>query len=436
MTKETMLFCLIGDPVSHSLSPAMHNSAFSSLNIDAVYTTMLVRMEEVRPSLSTLRDLQAKGINVTMPHKKTVMEFLDKVDSDADKIGAVNTILNENGKLIGKNTDSIGAVGAIKKKIRDLRGKKAIILGKGGTARALEYGLEREGTEVTLLGREEMKGEFLNGLMVDVDLICNCSPLGMDGVTNPVPVKFLDSRIAVFDAVYGTKETPLISSAKRHGCMTIGGEEMLVRQGISSFELWTGLKPEERVMLEALRKERDRRSRRKDRNVYLTGFAGTGKSSLGKRLANELRMRFVDTDDEISRRMNSSIVQIFEQYGERPFREMENLVINEVSEMNGAVVSTGGGAVLDLENVHRMRDTGVVVLLKSDPESIVERLEGNPARPLLRPSSGDSILGQVKKMQYMREPYYRLARDLEIATDGKTVEAIARELKLSLGGIE
>ena len=113
MNSSTQLYCLIGDPVAHSLSPVMHNALFSALEIDAVYTTMLVRKDDVAKSIGTLKTLDVKGVNVTMPHKKAVMEFLDEIDQEADEIGAVNTILNKDGKLIGKNTDSIGAVNAI-----------------------------------------------------------------------------------------------------------------------------------------------------------------------------------------------------------------------------------------------------------------------------------------------------------------------------------
>jgi shikimate dehydrogenase len=432
MNSSTQLYCLIGDPVAHSLSPVMHNALFSAWGIDAVYTTMLVKKDDLAESIRTLKTLNAKGVNVTMPHKRTVVEFLDEIDQEADKIGAVNTILNKDGRLIGRNTDSIGAVNAIKERVSSLKGKSAIILGKGGAAKSLDFGLKKEGVKTLMLGREEMDENNLGRLIPDSDLVCNCTPIGMNGESSPVPERFLRRGLVVFDSVYGPDETFLIRAAKKHNCIAIDGEEMLVNQGSVSFEFWTGIKPDKQVMFRAIRRLKNKKSR-KGRNVYLIGFMGAGKTTIGSKLAARLKSRYVDTDIEISNKYGNSIRTIFEREGEDRFREMERQEIDAASRKRGVVVSCGGGAVLDFTNVSKMRESGTVVLLKAEPRSIVKRLGGNMTRPLLLDSTKESELGVIKELLDSRSPYYTLARDLEFRTDGKSVDELVKEVEQSMG---
>ena len=432
MNGNSQLYCLIGDPVAHSLSPAMHNALFSALEIDAVYTTMLVRKDDVAKSIGTLKTLDVKGVNVTMPHKKAVMEFLDEIDQEADEIGAVNTILNRDGKLIGKNTDSIGAVNAIEERISNLKGKSAIILGKGGAAKALDFGLKKKGAKTLMLGREEMNENNLGRLIADSDLVCNCTPIGMNGESSPIPNRFLRRGLVVFDSVYGKNETPLISAAKKHNCIAIDGEDMLVNQGSVSFEFWTGIKPDKKVMFRAIRRLKNKKSSKR-RNVYLIGFMGTGKTTIGTKLAAKLKNRFVDTDAEISKKYGNSIMTIFEREGEDQFRKMEREEIDTTSRRGGVIVSCGGGAVVDFTNVSKMRESGIVVLLKAEPKSILKRLDGNMTRPLLLDSTKKSELDVIKGLLDFRNPYYTLARDLEFRTDEKNVDELVKEVEQSIG---
>lgn len=435
MNKNKDLYCLIGDPVSHSLSPIMQNAAFSVLNIDAVYTTMTVRKNEISVSLRTLRELDVKGFNVTMPHKKVIIEYLDEIDELANEIGAVNTVITKGGKLIGKNTDSAGAINAIKDRIGSVKGRTAIVLGRGGAARAISFGLRREGADTVMLTRDEMKESNLSRLIKNVDLVCNCTPIGMDGKSTPVPDEFLRRNMTVFDSVYNFVETPIITAARKRGCAVISGEEMLVSQGIASLELWTGKRVDKRVMQEAITRAKRERIKNQHSNLYLIGFMGTGKSIVGRILADRMEKKFLDTDIEIIKKQRGPISGIFERLGEEVFRDMEKAEIEKSSKEKGVVVSCGGGAVLDFVNVSRMRDSGTVILLNAKPKSILSRLVKGESRPLLSATTRGARYEEIKQLLQFRLPFYTLARDLVVQTDKKKVDQIVREIIGSLGDV-
>ena len=422
------LFCLLGNPVDHSVSPAMHNAAFRDLGIHGIYTTMLVKDGELENSISALRGLNVRGINVTMPFKEEVIKFIDGIDTPAREVRAVNTIVNENGKLIGYNTDILGGVEAVLSVINDLKGKKAVILGKGGAGRALSYGLGKQGMKTLTLGRTEMVEDNLAVLIDDADLICNCTPLGMTTGFTPVPKRLLRKKMVIFDAVYGNGVTDLIRDAKEMGCRTVDGLRMLVDQGASSLKLWMGIEPNREVMLKAandgIKKIRDR----KWRNIYFVGFMGTGKSSVGAKVADILKRKFVDTDLEISTQTGLPISGIFKNLGEQEFRRIERDEIEKSCRESGLVVSPGGGSVLNFENVSEMKEHGSIILLKANANTIYSRVKAEYSRPLLEGENGG--IDNVKLLNEMerRAPYYLLARDIEIVTDDKSIETVAREV--------
>ena len=269
ITTKTKICLIIGDPVEHSLSPAMHNAAYEALGIDDkfVFTAAHVRPENLKEAVAGVRVLGFRGLTCTIPHKVEVMKYLDKLDDTAKKIGAVNTVVNNNGTLTGYNTDWLGVITPIKKMLPDLTGKKAAVIGAGGASRAMVYGLKKEGATVKIFNRtveraKKLAEEFnceagsIDDLseLENYDIILNSTSLGMGEKISesPVSLEFLNDKQIVFDAVYTPYETQLLKDAKAKGAKVIHGLDMLLHQGTAQFELYTGQKAPEEVMRKVL----------------------------------------------------------------------------------------------------------------------------------------------------------------------------------------
>ena len=256
MDSQTELYGVIGNPVRHSLSPMIHNGAFRRLGWNAVYLAFEVK--NIEEALRGMRGLGVRGVSVTIPFKTEVLPFLDKIEGLAKKVGAVNTIINRRGRLIGYNTDCEGALEALEEKM-DLRGKRVVLLGAGGAARAIGFGLKERGVPLIVVNRSEERGWALSKELrcnylpisslarmkegeLEADILINATSLGMvprDGET-PIPKKFLKKGMVVMDIVYEPLQTRLLREAKEKGCVTVDGLEMLIRQGMAQFEIWTG----------------------------------------------------------------------------------------------------------------------------------------------------------------------------------------------------
>lgn len=262
---KTKIVGLIGNPVEHSFSPVMHNAAFKKTGLNYIYTAFKVL--DVGNAVKGIKALGIGGVNVTMPHKIAIIGYLDRLDRNAKKIGAVNTVVNKNGKLVGYNTDSIGAVKALEERIK-LRGKRIALIGAGGAGRAIAVGLSKKKVEIIIADRSEKKAKSLAAKTkssfariselgkLNNDILINATPAGMKPNINSmaVPASVLKRSMLVFDIVYEPVETKLLRAAKKKGCRTINGLEMLVRQGAASFELWTGKKAPVDVMRKAISK--------------------------------------------------------------------------------------------------------------------------------------------------------------------------------------
>lgn len=262
-----MKICLIiGYPIKTSLSPSIHNAGYKKLGIDDefIYLSADVKPEDLKTAMDGIRVLGIKGVSVTMPHKQTVMKYLDKIDKEAQKIGAVNTIVNRKGKLTGFNTDWTGALTALEQKT-ELKNKRIGVIGAGGAARAIVYGLKIKGAIIKIYNRSQDKAKLLaeefgcgySGLnsledLSTMDVIINAASLGMNRNTSPIDIKFLNKKQIIFDIVYSPKETKLIKDAKTIGAKVIYGYEMLLYQGVEQFKLFTGLEAPVEVMRKAL----------------------------------------------------------------------------------------------------------------------------------------------------------------------------------------
>jgi shikimate dehydrogenase len=272
---KTRVCAIIGDPVEHSLSPVMHNAAFEELGLNIVYVAFKVTRNGLKEAISGARSLGLRGLNVTMPHKNAVMSYLDETDSTAEAIGAVNTILNNQGKLIGYNTDGKGAMIALKENGIYPEEKKMLLLGAGGAAKAIAFQAAQEVEELVILNRTSAKAEKLaealhkkfgkkvkgGTLSTEVlkeelktaDILVNATSVGMHPDVNrsPVPSDLLRRDLCVMDIVYNPLETKLLMDAKAVGAKVVSGLEMLLYQGAVAFEIWTNCPAPVKVMKKA-----------------------------------------------------------------------------------------------------------------------------------------------------------------------------------------
>lgn len=276
LSGKTRVYGVIGDPIAHSLSPTLHNAAFDALRMDCVYLAFHVKSGEVESALRGMRGLGIAGLNVTMPHKSAVLPFLDEIEQTARFLGSVNTISNSNGKLLGFSTDGVGALNALKLNGVDLRSKKVLLLGGGGTAKAIAYALAGEVDKLVILNRSpqkivsltenlnrQFKAQVAGGLLEpsslqqnlkEADVLINATSVGMypDEEHSLVEPKLLKPHLTVMDVVYNPLETKLAKDAKEAGAKVISGIEMLIHQGAASFEIWTGKSAPIEVMRKAV----------------------------------------------------------------------------------------------------------------------------------------------------------------------------------------
>jgi shikimate dehydrogenase len=272
LTSKTKIFCVIGHPIEHSMSPIMWNPALQELGLDYAYLAFDVHPDGLKKAIDGIRSLGIKGVNVTIPHKKAVIKYIDEVDPIALKIGAINTIKNEAGILKARNTDAGGAKRSLLDVGFDISGKNVLILGSGGVSRAIAYILAEEANKIVLTDLIEERAaavanEIRDNMKVDIegkvtnrdninyglkkaDILINATPIGMYPKVKETPISkdLLHDGLFVFDVVFNPLETRLMKEAAEIGCQTLGGLDMLVNQGILAFEWWTNQHPNRSLM--------------------------------------------------------------------------------------------------------------------------------------------------------------------------------------------
>lgn len=276
---KVKLFALIGDPIEQTLSPAMHNAAFRALGLNCAYVTLRVPKRFLADAIVGIRALGIAGFNVTIPHKIDIVGLLDELDKSASLMSAVNTVKNDRGKLIGFNTDGDGALRALKGKIGPIKGKKVVLLGAGGAARAIAFSLAKAGAKLTIANRTVPKARALAstieqklGINVEMvslaraeltealknaDVLINATSVGMYPKADQtlVSASMMHRGLIVNDIVYKPLRTRLLREARRAGGMTIDGLGMLVQQGALAFEIWTGKRAPIKVMEAAAKRQ-------------------------------------------------------------------------------------------------------------------------------------------------------------------------------------
>lgn len=277
ITGKTQNLGVIGWPIAHSLSPVLQNAAIAKAGIDYNYTALPVEQEKLAEAVAGLKALHYRGWNVTIPYKTAIMPLLDEIDEDARIIGAVNTVVNDEGRLRGFNTDCLGFMGALVKRQVTIKDEKAVLLGAGGAARAVIWGLVKAGAKEVVLGvrnpakAESLAAEFssygrvtvsyweseeFTQVLADCALLVNTTPLGMTPKVDacpPVDWSKVKPSAVVYDIIYTPAETVFLRQAREHGHMIINGEEMLAGQGAAALQKWTGCEPDIEIMQEALR---------------------------------------------------------------------------------------------------------------------------------------------------------------------------------------
>ncbi len=405
-----MEYGCIGERLGHSFSKIIHNKLY-----DNDYTLREIEPQNLQ---AFMEEKDFRAINVTIPYKQAVIPFLDQISEEARKIGAVNTVVNKNGRLYGYNTDFSGLEALILKSGIELKNKKTLILGSGGTSKTAFCVAEHLGAkEILRVSRSKSQGVITYSEAVsehsDAQIIINTTPCGMYpniGVS-AIDINAFEHLEGVIDAVYNPLNSHLVVSAKNRGIKAVGGLYMLVAQGVFAAERFLEKsipKAEiDRIYNELLLSKR---------NIVLIGMPSCGKTTVGRELAGQLGLQFADTDDLIVEKAGKPITEIFSSEGESGFRNTEADVIKELSKSQGLVIATGGGAVLRQENVSLLKENGVLIFLDRDLQNLIT----TDSRPL---SSSKEALEKRYRERY---DIYCHSADFKISGNGSIEDNVNR----------
>ena len=438
-------YYLLGEKLSHSYSAVIHS--FFGLDYS---------LRELPPEKLSefVKSRKFDGLNVTMPYKKSIVPLLDEVDGIAEKTGAVNTVLNKNGKLIGYNTDYYGMKYALEAAKITLKGKDVLILGSGGAGIVAEkLAIDEGAASVEIVSR---KGKLNYENIYDrekTQVIINATPVGTFPFAGGAAcdVSRFKNLEGAFDCVYNPFRSKFVLDAEKIGARACGGLTMLVAQAVYSEKIWgettvgiadktadgtfettdgtaekTADKPAETSgeTFETADCENKIRAAlgevlKRETNISLVGMPGAGKTTVGRILAEKLGMGFCDTDEEIEKIAGESPEKIIEKYGEERFRKIETEIAESVSSLRGVVIATGGGTILREKNVEKLRSCGVVIWLGRDLNLLAQN-----NRPLSKSMP-------ISRLFKQREGYYVAASDKKIENDEaaeKTAEKIITEI--------
>ena len=406
-----MKYGLIGEKLRHSYSKEIHG-----LLADYDYTLCEVSLEDF-DSFAKKRDF--KAINVTIPYKEKIIPYLDYIDESAKAIGAVNTVVNKDGKLYGYNTDFFGMRSLIEKIGVSLSGLKVAVLGTGGTAKTSAAVARCLGArEILLVSRRKSEGTVTYSELyenhADVEYIINTTPVGMfpNIFDAPIDITEFKSLLGVCDTIYNPLRTPLILSAKERNIPAEGGLYMLVAQAVRASEIFLGTSYSNETILDIFNKISGRKE-----NIVLIGMPASGKSTVGKLLSEDLSRELIDTDEMIESKAKMTISEIFEKYGEEHFRALETEAVKEASAMNSVVIATGGGAILRKENVNALKEGGKLFFIDRPLQKLIPTSD--------RPLSSDREA--ITKRYNERYSVYCSVCDIKIDADD-TPQAVAQKI--------
>ena len=410
-----MKYGLIGEHLKHSYSCEIH----------AQIADYEYELHEIPPSGlgGFLKKREFNAINVTIPYKQDVIPYLDEISDTAKRIGAVNTIVNRNGRLYGDNTDFAGMLALAKHIGVDMKGRKVLILGTGGASKTGHALAEYMGAQsVYYVSRSGKDGSISYEQAVtehgDAQIIINATPVGMfpkqDG--RPIDISAFPKLEGVIDAIYNPLRTNLVLDAQERGIPAEGGLYMLSAQAVHASAVFRDIPLDESLVDKAFKSVKNDKQ-----SIVLIGMPSSGKTTVGRILAEKCGKQRADTDEYIVRKIGMPISDFFAKHGEAEFRKIEKETVAELSATGGRIIATGGGAVLDAENVRALKQNGVLVFLDRRPENLI----ATDDRPLASRRSA------LEKLYAERYDIYCAAAELHIdanTTPEAEADAILKEL--------
>ena len=409
-----MEYGCIGEKLGHSFSKEIHNAL-------ATYNYELKELEKTEVD-AFMKSHDFKAINVTIPYKQTVIPYLDFISDEAKAIGAVNTVVNKNGKLYGFNTDFFGMKSLIERTGIEINKKKVAILGGGGTSKTAEAVSKALGAEVIYKISRNSKAGFITydelyNISDTIDVIINTTPVGMypDIYISAVEVERFKNLSGVVDAVYNPLRSKLVSDALENNIKAVGGRYMLVAQAAAAVEKFIDTK----ITTENIEKVFENLFNKKE-NIVLIGMPSSGKSTVGNMLAEKLGRAFFDSDKLVESTQNMTIPDIFKAEGEAYFRNCETEAVFELSKNNSSVIATGGGVVLNKKNIELLKENGKVFFL----DRPLEMLLTTDDRPL------SSNKADLEKRYNERYDLYRTSADVVIDGSGTVDEVVNQILRV------
>ena len=408
-----MRYGLLGEKLGHSFSGDIHNTL-------GEYSYDLIEVEREKLA-EFIRKKEFSGLNVTIPYKEAVIPLLDEIDEAARAIGAVNTVINRDGRLLGYNTDFYGMERLISHLKIDIRDKVVAILGSGGTSKTASAVARHLGAkEVFKVSRTESADAIgydeLYNRAEEIDMIINTTPVGMFPDTDgcPIDISRFKSLSGVLDAVYNPLRTRLVIEATKRGIRAEGGLYMLVAQAVRASEIFMDTKYDESVTDKIYKK-----ILREKENIVLIGMPASGKSTIGRILEKKLGKKGFDSDKIIEKNANKSIPDIFREDGEAVFRDMEAEVIAKLSDKCGVIIATGGGSILRGESVDNLKKNGRLYFIDRPLSQLIPT--GN--RPLA------STAGDIEKRFNERYGIYSAVADVRIDANGSAPMAADKIIK-------
>ena len=404
-----MEYGLIGEHLKHSFSKQIHEY-IAGYN----YEIKEIKKEDLSSFLSAR---QFKAINVTIPYKESVIPYLDYISPEAKEMGAVNCIVNKNGKLYGYNSDVYGFIALVNKLGLSIKGKTCLILGNGGASKAVKAAFKSLGAKEILVASifnepgcltyEEIKEHK------EIEIIANATPVGMypKNEDKLISLDYFPSLEGYLDVIYNPLRTNSVLEAESRGIKSESGLYMLVAQAVKAIEIFLDKKLDPNVLDKTYKM-----ILKEHQNIVLIGMPSSGKSTIAKLLADKNHLELIDLDEEIIKMIKMPIKDYFAKYGEAKFREVESEVIKNIYQGAPKVISTGGGAILNEDNVRRLKQNGVLYFIKRDLDKLVATDD--------RPLSND--LEKLKKIYEVRLPIYVKVADKIIDNNGDIKDTLSQ----------
>lgn len=407
-----MRYGLIGEKLGHSFSKDIHERI-----ADYTFDLIPLSKEEFK---TFMEKKEFTALNVTIPYKKDVIPYLDEMDEHAKAIGAVNTIVNRDGKLKGYNTDFTGFLYMVKKHNVHMEGKKVLIIGNGGASAAIQAVVQHESAGSMVIvdvvpGNGAISYDEMFSSHLDAEIIINTSPIGMyPRIGNaPIDISMFHKCEAVLDVIYNPILTRLCFEAQEMDIKRVNGLEMLIAQAKQSVEFFLDKSIDNQIIDDIYQDMLRERC-----NIVLIGMPSAGKTTIGKMLENRMQKEFIDLDDIIIEKAGKSIPEIFEESGEAGFRAIETEAAIEVSKLNNKIIATGGGTIKHKVNMDYLRQNGITIFIDRDVDKLIS---SDPNRPLSKSSDA------LAKMHAERLPLYQKYAAY-VAVNNSDIESTVTEI--------